>query len=113
MNELAESFSHTRNTNRKLLIQTIIYGICYVGFIILLIYTFNYLDAEYYYWAPALAVVMLGLLTLYFVYNGCRFAASFQIGMNSSFYSSTFAKQIKEHYEQITSINNNVDIHLK
>lgn len=112
MDGISNDFESIHSVNQKLLIETIVFGIIYAGLIVVLIYTFNYLDADYWYWIPALAVVALGLLTIFLIYNSCRFAASFQLGLHSSFYSKDYSQKVKQHYDKLEEINNNIEIKL-
>lgn len=113
MSNIVHSFDHVNSINKKLLIETIIFSILYVGFILVLVYTFNYLDADYYYWAPALSIIILGMLTLFLIYNSCRFAASTQISTRSAEYQPKVAEKIEKFYEHLSEINTNIEIHIK
>jgi len=107
MHEIASDFNFCETlilqTQRKLVLDILLF----IGLLIAIIFTFNYFDEDYYYWAPSFSVVFTIIVVLGIIYDIARIWVAKTLYENKGFYNEETAYKILDYYGKIYEINAN------
>lgn len=109
MSALAVSFSEAKEILAMLSCKLTILFFLFAGFIVALIFTYNYFNSDYYYWAPSLCIVILAILLVLIIYECGRIHCAKRIVSGMQNFSKDTAKKIADYYESLEEINRNFD----
>lgn len=104
---IPDSFGDMRTVVSKLVCRLIVLIILFIIFAIILILTYNYLDSNYYYWAPAFSIVVISLLLILIIYEIGRIHYARVFVNKRHEYKRETAGIICGWYQELNIINSN------